>query len=105
MQKYRILERTGEGTFSEVLKAQCTTTGQYVAIKRMKAHFDSPEQVNNLREIQALRRLSPHDNIVRLQEVILYVETKRKKQFDVLMFFIAMTNFLLGFNSVTVKLI
>jgi hypothetical protein len=27
-------------------------------------------QVNNLREIQALRRLSPHSNIVRLLEVL-----------------------------------
>ena len=36
----------------------------------MKSHFDSIEQVNNLREIQALRRLSPHPHIVKLQEVI-----------------------------------
>ena len=31
----------------------------------------SLEQVNNLREIQAMRRLSPHANILELQEVIL----------------------------------
>ena len=35
--------------------------------------FCSIEQVNNLREIQAMRRLSPHSNILELQEVILYV--------------------------------
>ena len=28
------------------------------------------EQVNNLREIQALRRLSPHDYIIKLEEVL-----------------------------------
>lgn len=38
----------------------------------MKNIFKSEEQVNNLREIQALRRLSPHPNIVALYEVILY---------------------------------
>ena len=32
-------------------------------------HFDSLDQVNNLREIQALRRLSPHPNIIKLIEV------------------------------------
>jgi renal tumor antigen len=42
-----------------------------VAIKGMKSHFDSYEQVNSLREIQALRRLSPHANIIKLIDVIL----------------------------------
>eukprot|EP00002_Diphylleia_rotans_P039135 TRINITY_DN9006_c0_g1_i18.p1 TRINITY_DN9006_c0_g1~~TRINITY_DN9006_c0_g1_i18.p1 ORF type:complete len:475 (-),score=107.35 TRINITY_DN9006_c0_g1_i18:442-1791(-) len=41
-----------------------------VAIKRMKNQFESMEQVNNLREIQALKRLSPHPHIVRLVEYI-----------------------------------
>ena len=36
----------------------------------MKNHFDSLDQVNNLREIQALRRLSPHGNIIKLLEVL-----------------------------------
>lgn len=70
MHKYRLLGRKGEGTFSEVLKAQCTKNGKYVAIKCMKNHFDSVEQVNRLREIQALRRLSPHPNIIKLYEVL-----------------------------------
>lgn len=70
MHKYRLLVKKGEGTFSEVLKAQCTKNGKYVAIKCMKNHFDSVEQVNRLREIQALRRLSPHPNIIKLYEVL-----------------------------------
>ena len=53
-----------------MLKAQCIKNGKYVAIKCMKNHFDSLEQVNNLREIQALRRLSPHQNIIKLLEVL-----------------------------------
>ena len=36
----------------------------------MKNHFDSIESVNNLREIQALQRLSPHPNIINLYEVL-----------------------------------
>jgi renal tumor antigen len=36
----------------------------------MKNHFNNIDQVNNLREIQALRRLSPHAHIVKLLEVL-----------------------------------
>ncbi|WIA11475.1 hypothetical protein OEZ85_011589 [Tetradesmus obliquus] len=70
MHKYRLVAKKGEGTFSEVLKAQCIKNGKYVAIKCMKNHFDSLDQVNNLREIQALRRLSPHPHIIQLLEVL-----------------------------------
>jgi len=37
--EYRLISKKGEGTFSEVLKAQSTKTNKYVAIKCMKAHF------------------------------------------------------------------
>mmetsp|Transcript_34121 Transcript_34121/g.33297 ORF Transcript_34121/g.33297 Transcript_34121/m.33297 type:complete len:106 (-) Transcript_34121:1020-1337(-) len=36
----------------------------------MKSHFYNIDQVNNLREIQALKRLTPHPNIVNLLEVL-----------------------------------
>lgn len=70
MRKYRLIAKKGEGTFSEVLKAQNIKDNKYHAIKCMKNHFDSIDQVNNLREIQALRRLSPHPHIVKLEEVL-----------------------------------
>ncbi|CAH1792534.1 unnamed protein product [Owenia fusiformis] len=70
MQKYRVLGKKGEGTFSEVLKCQSIKDGTYYACKKMKQHYDSIEQVNNLREIQAMRRLSPHTNILELNEVV-----------------------------------
>ncbi|XP_077997469.1 MAPK/MAK/MRK overlapping kinase-like [Glandiceps talaboti] len=70
MQKYRILGKKGEGTFSEVLKCQNIKDGQYYACKKMKQHYDSIEHVNNLREIQAMKRLSPHPNIIELKEII-----------------------------------
>ena len=55
MRKYRLVAKKGEGTFSEVLKAQNVKDGKYHAIKCMKNHFDSIDQVNNLREIQVRR--------------------------------------------------
>jgi len=70
MQKYRILGKKGEGTFSEVLKVQDIRDGQYFACKKMKQRYESIDQVNNLREIQAMRRLNPHANVVELKEVI-----------------------------------
>lgn len=70
MRKYRLVAKKGEGTFSEVLKAQNVKDGKYHAIKCMKNRFESIDQVNNLREIQALRRLSPHEHIISLEEVL-----------------------------------
>lgn len=70
MRKYRLVAKKGEGTFSEVLKAQNVKDGKYHAIKCMKNRFENIDQVNNLREIQALRRLSPHEHIISLEEVL-----------------------------------
>ncbi|KOO26533.1 long flagella protein [Chrysochromulina tobinii] len=75
--RYRLIGKKGEGTFSEVLKAQGIKNGKYVAIKCMKNHFDSLDQVNNLREIQALRRLSPHPGVIKLCEVLYDQPTRR----------------------------
>ncbi|NWX82934.1 MOK kinase, partial [Nothoprocta pentlandii] len=68
--EYRAVGKIGEGTFSDVLKMLNLRDGKYYACKHMKQHFESIEQVNNLREIQALRRLNPHPNILMLHEVI-----------------------------------
>lgn len=131
MKKYKLICKKGEGTFSEVVKAENVESGNCYAIKCMKTSFDSSKQVshctlwhrihscflyaarnygyrmnrlqsnesimtaqywlllilnlfdvfhlltllflfqvNNLREIQALRRLTPHPNIVNLEEVL-----------------------------------
>ncbi|MDA8532045.1 hypothetical protein N9K45_00305 [bacterium] len=45
MQKYRLVAKKGEGTFSEVLKAQSVKTNRFTAIKCMKNRFDSIDQV------------------------------------------------------------
>ncbi len=70
MQKYRILGKKGEGTFSEVLRAVNLKTEKQVAIKCMKRKFCSIDEVNNLSEIQALKKLAGHPNIVALHEVL-----------------------------------
>ncbi|CAD8179014.1 unnamed protein product [Paramecium octaurelia] len=70
MNQYKLVGKKGEGTFSEVIKSQSFKTGNYVAIKCMKNKFTSIEQVNHLREIQALRKLSPHEHIIKLIEVL-----------------------------------
>jgi len=77
MQEYKLISKKGEGTFSEVLKAQSIKHGNYVAIKCMKSHFNSQEEVNKLREIGALRKLSPHPNIIKLHEVLFDEPTGR----------------------------
>ncbi|XP_064316866.1 MAPK/MAK/MRK overlapping kinase isoform X2 [Phalacrocorax carbo] len=70
MNNYKPVGKIGEGTFSDVLKTLSLRDGKYYACKHMKQHFESMEQVNNLREVQALRRLSPHPNILMLHEVV-----------------------------------
>ena len=59
--EYRLIGKKGEGTFSEVLKAQCIKNGKYVAIKCMKNHFDSLDQVRHSpdRAAAAAARSSP----------------------------------------------
>ncbi|XP_054386540.1 MAPK/MAK/MRK overlapping kinase isoform X3 [Pongo abelii] len=70
MKNYKAIGKIGEGTFSEVMKMQSLRDGNYYACKQMKQRFESIEQVNSLREIQALRRLNPHPNILMLHEVV-----------------------------------
>ncbi|XP_071601666.1 MAPK/MAK/MRK overlapping kinase isoform X4 [Heliangelus exortis] len=70
MYKYKTVCKIGEGTFSDVLKTLNLKDGKYYACKRMKQRFESMEQVNSLREVQALRKLSHHPNIIQLHEVV-----------------------------------
>nr|XP_010342262.1 MAPK/MAK/MRK overlapping kinase isoform X3 [Saimiri boliviensis boliviensis] len=70
MKNYKAIGKIGEGTFSEVMKMQSLRDGNCYACKQMKQRFESIEQVNSLREIQALRRLNPHPNILMLHEVV-----------------------------------
>ena len=77
MGHYRLISKRGEGSFAEVVKAQNTANDRYFAMKIMKSTFTSIGEVNKLREIKALRRLSPHPNIVSLEEVLFDARTGR----------------------------
>ncbi|XP_068573925.1 MAPK/MAK/MRK overlapping kinase-like isoform X2 [Cebidichthys violaceus] len=72
---YKTIKKIGEGTFSEVLKTQSLKDGKFYACKTMKQTINSLEQANNLREVQAMKRLSPHANIIQLHELIFDKET------------------------------
>ncbi len=63
--------KLGEGTFSEVMKVKHKVSGKIFAMKRFRKRFNSADEIANLREIQALKRLSPHENIIDLIDVIL----------------------------------
>ena len=77
MKRYKLVSKRGEGSFAEVIKAQNVDNGRYYAVKCMKNTFSSIDRVNNLREVKALRKLSPHPNIVSLEEVLFDAPTGR----------------------------
>ncbi|KAK9960324.1 hypothetical protein ABG768_010394 [Culter alburnus] len=67
---YRVIRKIGEGTFSEVMKVQSLKDGKHYACKTMKQTIASVDQAHGLREVQAMKRLSPHPNILQLHELI-----------------------------------
>jgi protein kinase len=69
MEKYKQLKMIGEGTFATVSKAVNRSSGEAVAIKKMKKKFYSWEECLELREIKSLRKLS-HPNVIKLKEVV-----------------------------------
>lgn len=69
MHRYTIVGQLGDGSFGVVSKASHSTTGEIVAVKKMKQRFGSWEECLQLREIQSLRRLQ-HPNIIKLKEVV-----------------------------------
>ncbi|UJR09974.1 hypothetical protein I4U23_014198 [Adineta vaga] len=70
MEKYRILGKKGEGTFSEVLKCQNVRDGTFWAAKKMKQVYKSMDEIQQIREIRILKQLNGHPNIIFLREII-----------------------------------
>lgn len=70
MDKYEILGQIGDGTFGTVAKAVSKKTGQLFAVKKMKQKFYTWEECVKLPEVDVVRRLHRHPNIVKLAEVI-----------------------------------
>ena len=69
MNRYKVLKKLGDGAFGNVLKAVNKTTGEVVAIKKMKKKFSTWEECMSLREVKSLRKLA-HAHIIKLKEVI-----------------------------------
>ena len=69
MNRYKVTKQLGDGTYGSVLKAVNRSTGEIVAIKKMKKKFYSWDECMKLREVQSLKKLN-HPSIVKLKEVI-----------------------------------
>ncbi|KAM7514659.1 hypothetical protein LguiA_004242 [Lonicera macranthoides] len=64
---YAMLDKVGQGTYSNVYKAQDKETGKIVALKKVKFDTSEPESVKFMaREITILQKLD-HPNIVKLE--------------------------------------
>lgn len=70
MDKYELVTQIGDGTFGSVAKAILKKTGQLVAIKKMKQKFYTWEECVKLPEVDVVRRIHGHPNVVKLREVI-----------------------------------
>jgi len=70
MEKYKIIETVGDGTYGTVYKGINTKTNEFVAIKKMKKKYTDWDECLSLKEVQALLTLK-HSNIVTLNELIL----------------------------------
>ncbi|OQS06187.1 mitogen activated protein kinase 7 [Thraustotheca clavata] len=69
MNRYKVTKQLGDGTYGSVLKAVNRTSGEVVALKKMKKKFYTWEECMQLREVKSLKKLN-HPNIIKLKEVI-----------------------------------
>ena len=65
--EYKLLQRVGEGSYGVVYKAKHRKNNQIYAIKRLKP---IKSFTTHLREINALRRIKQHENVVFLYDVV-----------------------------------
>ncbi|EPS96765.1 hypothetical protein FOMPIDRAFT_1025270 [Fomitopsis schrenkii] len=70
MERYSKIEKVGEGTYGVVYKAKDVTTGQVVALKKIRLEAeDEGVPSTAIREISLLKELKD-DNVVRLLDIV-----------------------------------
>lgn len=69
MDKYRVLQTIGDGSYGTVKKAMVKNSRELVAIKKLKQKVSSWNDCTDLPELAILRKLH-HPSIIRLKEVI-----------------------------------
>ncbi|KAK0081435.1 hypothetical protein PV325_012187 [Microctonus aethiopoides] len=68
LKKYKVIQRVGEGSFSQVLKCQDRNTGLFYAGKRLKRIYKSISEIMESPEIIVMRKISRHPNILYMIE-------------------------------------
>ncbi|XP_015127733.1 MAPK/MAK/MRK overlapping kinase [Diachasma alloeum] len=68
LKKYKVVQKIGEGSFSEVLKCQDKVTGIFYAGKRLKRIYQSLNEITDSPEVIAMRKISRHPNILYMIE-------------------------------------
>ena len=70
--QYTAQHVVGKGAFGYVIAADCSTTGNKVAIKKVKSALsDRAAALRLLREVRFLRQLRGHPNVISLVDVLL----------------------------------
>ena len=68
---YQKIEKIGEGTYGVVYKARDRNTGNIVALKKIRLESEEEGVPSTaIREIALLKELQPHDNVVRLLDIV-----------------------------------
>ena len=70
MNKYKLLEKVGDGTYGQVFKGIEIEKDELVAIKKLKHKIFTWKDCLDLPEVKALSKLNNHKNIIKLREVI-----------------------------------
>ncbi|OHT02749.1 Mitogen-activated protein kinase 5 [Tritrichomonas foetus] len=70
LNEYQILSKIGEGSFSSVYKVQHTPTRQFYAMKMLKHRFKTLDSVRRVDEIRYMLRMSPHQNVIDIHDII-----------------------------------
>ncbi|CAF2243256.1 unnamed protein product [Rotaria magnacalcarata] len=70
MTKYIILNSLGEGSYAKVFKCKNIADGSIWACKQLFKTFKSIDEIERIPEIQVLKKLSEHANIIKLHEII-----------------------------------